>query len=426
MKKSPLIQSIQTLITGSALSLTSFGFIGYAQASSQTNAQDATPANRFTQALTDGQVNLDFRLRYESVTQSGKKDANAFTERTRIGYTTGQFYGFNAMVEMTGTESLGDRNDYFVPAGPGAGGNPNRAVILDPSITQLNQAWLGYSYKDTGVKVGQQRIIFDNRFLGNVGWRQTEQVYTAGTLKTKAIPYTELDYAYIMNVRNPVGVDQTMTSNALQAKFKGIPFGTVTAYGYFLDYDLKALTDSETYGARFAGNTAFGEKFKFFYHAEYATQGKYADSKGSVGGDYMRGELGIGYGSLKVMAAQEKLGGDGKSAFNTPLGTVHLFNGWADMFIGPAGGTPLDGLVDNHLSVSGKAFGLKMAAIYHDFSSDTGGKDYGWEYDLLVAKKFAKAYTVGVKYANYTAKDASPNNNLVDTTKFWVWADVKF
>ncbi|AZR80886.1 hypothetical protein [Thiomicrospira sp. S5] len=414
MKKTVLSCSIQSILASSAIAVSSMAVSQTAQ------------ADQFTDALTGGKVNVDVRVRYEGVEQTGKKDATAITERTRIGYTTGDLYGFNGMVEMSGTESLGSRKDYFVGAGPGAGGDSNRAVILDPTITVLNQAWVGYKYKETAAKVGQQRIIFDNRFLGNVGWRQTEQVYTAASLKTKAIPYTEIDYAYLMNVRNPVGVNQTMTSNAIQAKFTGIPFGTITGYGYLLDYDLQNLTDSETYGARFAGKAKMSDTFKLFYHAEYATQGKYANTKGDVGGDYTRFELGVGVGPAKILAGQEKLGGDGKSSFQTPLGTVHLFNGWADMFIGPAGGTPINGLVDNYLSVSGKALGLKLAAIYHDFSADTGGDDYGSEYDLLVAKKFAKIYTVGVKYANYTAKDSSANNNLVDTTKLWVWGEVKF
>lgn len=408
MRKTVLSNSIQSIIAGSVIALTNM-----------TVSQTAQ-AQTFTDALTGGKPTIDMRIRYEGVTQEGKKDATAFTERTRIGYRTDNYKGIDAFIEMSGTEALGARKDYFVPKGPDAGSDSSRAVVLDPTITTLNQAWIGYQFGKTNLKAGKQRIIFDNRFLGNVGWRQTEQVYTGATLKTKVVPNTVIDYAYITNVRNPIGVDQTMASNAIQAKFSGLPFGKLTGYGYFLDYDLSTLTDSQTLGVRFAGKTNLSDAFKLFYHIEYASQGDYADSK-NIGGNYTRAELGLGISKAKILLGQEKLGGDGTSSFQTPLGTVHAFNGWADMFIGPVGGTPVNGLTDNYVSVSGKALGLKMAAIYHDFSADKGDQKYGTEYDLLLAKKFSKTYTGGIKYANYVA-----DKYAKDTTKLWVWGQMKF
>lgn len=408
MRKTALSNSIQSIIAGSVIALTNMAVSQTAQ------------AETFSDALTGGKPTVDVRIRYEGVTQDGKKDAAAFTERTRIGYKTGNYKGLDAFIEMSGTEALGARKDYFVPKGPDAGSDSSRAVVLDPTITTLNQAWIGYKFGETNLKAGKQRIIFDHRFLGNVGWRQTEQVYTGATLKTKAVPNTEIDYAYITNVRNPIGVDQTMASNAIQAKFTGLPFGKLTGYGYFLDYDLLTLTDSQTIGVRFDGKTKLSNLFKLFYHIEYASQGDYADSK-NIGGDYTRAELGLGIAKAKILLGQEKLGGDGISSFQTPLGTVHAYNGWADMFIGPVGGTPVNGLIDNYVSISGKALGLKMAAIYHDFSADKGNRKYGTEYDLLVAKKFSKTYSGGIKYVNYDA-----DKYAKDTTKLWVWGQMKF
>lgn len=413
MNKHTLVKHIHAILTGSAVGLATFG------------AQTAM-ADEFTDALTGGKASVDIRLRYEGVNQKGKDDASAFTERTRVGYQTGDFKGFTGFVEMSGTEAIGNRKDYYVGAGPGAGGDSTKAVVLDPTITVLNQAWIAYKIGSTSIKAGKQRIIFDTRFLGNVGWRQTEQVYTGVTLKTAIIPKTMLDYAYITDTRNPIGVDRIMKTHALQAAYSGIPFGKLTAYAYLIDYDLNTLgaaeKDSQTTGIRFAGKTGIGSDMKAIYHAEYATQGKYADSK-NIGGDYIRAELGLGYKTASLVLGQEKLGGNGTHAFQTPLGTVHLYNGWADMFIGPVGGTPANGLVDTYLNLSGKALGMKLAAIYHDFKADKGGSKYGTEYDLLAAKKFGKVYTAGVKYASFSADKSSTYKN---TNKLWVWGEIKF
>lgn len=408
MKKNVLTKNIQAVLAVSALGL------------SATAVPQFAYAGEFTDALTGGSASVDVRVRYEGVSQDGKEDASAFTERTRLGYLTGSFKGLTGFVEMSDTAALGSREDYYVPKGEYAGGDPAKAVVLDPTFTALNQAWLAYKFDETTIKAGEQRIIFDNRFLGNVGWRQNEQTYSGVSIHTESIPKTTLDYAYIVNANNPIGVDVAMSTHAFQAAFNGLSLGKITGYAYLIDNDVVTSSDSQTLGARFKGGTGLSKDLKVKYHLEYASQDEFADSK-DVGGEYTRVELGLGYKTGSITLGQEKLGGNGISAFQTPLGTVHAFNGWADMFIGPVGGTPKNGLVDNYINLSGKALGLKMAAIYHDFSSDVGGDKYGTEYDLLLAKKFSKTYTAGIKYAAYSA-----DTYLKDTNKLWVWAEAKF
>ena len=107
---------------------------------------------------------------------------------------------------------------------------------------------------------------------------------------------------------------------------------------------------------------------------------------------------------------------DGEVGFATPLATVHKFNGWADTFIN----TPANGLVDTYISVGTKVGPGKLAAIYHDFAADNGSDDYGSELDVVYGMKFGKAYTAGIKYADY-----SSDGYAVDTQKLWVWFGVK-
>ena len=120
---------------------------------------------------------------------------------------------------------------------------------------------------------------------------------------------------------------------------------------------------------------------------------------------------------IKIKLANEILGGDGVYGFSTPLATKHAFNGWADKFLG----TPTTGLNDTMLTVAGGFSGHKIKAVYHDFSADSGGAALGTELDLVVLKKLSDNAQVGLKYADYSADTFS-----VDTTKMWLWGQLKF
>lgn len=370
-------------------------------------------AGSVTQALKTGKATVDINVRYESVDQDGANNAGAFTERTRIGYMTGETSGLKAFVEYSGTESLGDRKDYKVPAGPDAQGN-NKAVIADPVFTRLNQAWLNYNVSASNIKVGKQRIVMDTRFLGNVGWRQTEQVYSGARATIKEFDGVALDYAYIAEVDNIFGVKTGMSSHALKADFAVTDSITASAYGYLIDTE-NSTADSQTLGLRLKGATKISDT-PLSYQLEIADQTDYADAS-NIGGSYYHLKLGTKLSGVKFEIAQEKLGGDGTSAFQTALATKHAYNGWADKFLS----TPANGLVDTYAKVATKVSGVKLAAVYHDFSAEKGGAHYGSELDLVAVKKFNKMYTLGAKYAAYSA-----DTFATDTSKLWVWAGVKF
>ena len=126
-----------------------------------------------------GKVNLDVRWRYEYVDQNsapgtGAKTpdpANASTLRARVGYLTPEFFGFKAFGEFEGLQDVG-ANDYNDnPKGDG-NGKTNFPVVADPAESEVNQLWIGYGgLPSTQIKVGRQRIVFDNhRFVGDVIW----------------------------------------------------------------------------------------------------------------------------------------------------------------------------------------------------------------------------------------------------------------
>ena len=360
----------------------------------------ATPtayaAESIAEAFQNGSTAVSFRLRFEDVDVGGVSN-DALTLKSRLTYKTDTLNGFSALFEVDDTTVLGDE-DY--------------TGIADSEYTDVNQAYLAYSAADTTVKFGRQRILLDNqRFVGGVGFRQNEQTYDALTLTNKSLPDTTLFYGYISEVNNIFASDAKHETHLLNAKYTGLPFGTVTGYYYQIEPD--AAADSiDTFGVRFTGSQPAGDA-KLLYTAEYATQDQNNGSKP----DYYVLEGGVSVSGVTAKLGFEVLESDNGVGFNTPLATKHKFQGWADKFLG----TPGTGIEDLYLTVGTKVAGVKLLAVYHDFEAESTSADLGSEFGLVVAKKFGKNYGLSLKYADYQAGDTG-----VDTDKLWLTATAKF
>ena len=372
----------------------------------------------FYEALSGGKVSFSARARYESVEQdNAKKDADAYTIRTTLGYKTGAFHGFSGFVEAEDVTELGSGhfNDKV-------NGDADYSVVADPDGTEMNQAYLQYNGFDTEFKFGRQELTYRgapfHRFVGNVLWRQNHQSYDAFTVSNSSIENLTANYAYINKVNSILGSTADMDSHLVNLQYTGLPIGKLEGYGYFLEYEDAAAKSSQTIGLRLSGGQKVSDDLKVIYTAEYASQDEYKDGTMDEQGYYLA-EIGGKYKGWLAKFSYEMQEGDGTSSFKTPLGTNHAFQGWADTFLS----TPNEGLEDMYVTVVGKVLGAKVVAVYHDFETDEGGIDAGDELDLLVAKTFSKHYTVGLKYADYDAGDLA---GKVDTEKFWVFGQVKF
>lgn len=386
-----------------------------------------TQADAFYEAVSSGKATLNVRSRYETVDQDGFKDgggksdtADAFTIRTRLGYETGELLKTKAYVEMEDVRVVGGVDDYA----PETSGYP---IIADPRSTELNQAYLSITPVDgLEIKPGRQRLILDNaRFVGNVGWRQNEQTFDALTVNYKAAGFG-LTAAYIGQVNGIVPhFDASEAENTiLNLSYSFGDVGKLSAYHYAIEQtgsDINPATgsvidlDMDTSGIRFTGKA--GDDVKFLYTAEYATQDNHLNNKSA---DYLFGEFGVGFNPVTAFLGYELLGSDdGTYGFQTPLATKHAFNGWADKFLV----TPGDGLEDRYVKLVTKAAGMKFVAVYHDYKGDDSGDDLGSELNLLAVKPFGKKYAVGAKYASYSESD---DYAATDTTKFWLWGEMKF
>ena len=372
---------------------------------------------------------IDVRLRYESVDQKPfAQDASAITARVRAGFEakTGDF---TLLAEAEGILAIDEGYN------SGVNGRTAFPVIPDPQTIGLNRLQLQYrGLPKTVITVGRQRInLDDQRFVGGVGWRQNEQTYDAARVEWAGVKNLKVDLTYAWKVRTIWGVDGTPTrpesvsgNNIFGNASLTTKLGTLTAFGYAVDQDQTPLfaNSSITYGGRFAGAHPFTKTTKLNYMLSYARQIDYGRNPNRYTAEYFAGDLSLGIKALTIGAGFEILGADKGGAltsFQTPLATLHKFNGWADKFLV----TPPNGLRDAYGSLGygfkkvGPFETLGLTAAYHRYGSDRLGLRYGDEINLQAMAKM-KRYTFLLKYADYSAKGFA-----TDTKKFWAsieWA----
>ena len=100
--------------------------------------------------------------------------------------------------------------------------------------------------------------------------------------------------------------------------------GTLAVYGLWLDFGNAPGLSSQTLGVRLTGGEG-----SWSWRAEYARQSDYANQPGDFDLDYLRLEVGRQVGPGQLTGGMEVLGGDGIAGLQTPLATLHKFQGWA-------------------------------------------------------------------------------------------------
>lgn len=401
-----------------------FAAAPFAVAATPAFAAPGDPIALGDDATLDIQANV--RLRYEAVDQDNAvDDADALTIRGRLGVELA-ISGFKLFAEGEATGALADDYNDTLPFN----GVEPFSVVADPENFELNRLQLSYFKNGNGVTVGRQRIILDNaRFVGNVGWRQNEQTFDAVRGQAKIGPVS-LDATYSNSQRTIFGVDSpreamdgdlVLLNGGIDTKIVD-----VKAFAYLLDYDAGQAFNSlpfssQTYGFLAKADIPLGVA-KLNLLASAATQQDLGANPTSYSTEYFNFEAGVGVSGFTLKAGYEELGSDGGVAsFQTPLATLHAFNGWADVFLV----TPATGLRDTYASVA-KGFTIpglttfNAMVAYHQFDSDFGGIDYGSEFDAQVGFKVGPVGLLA-KFASYNADSFS-----VDTDKFWLQAEYSF
>jgi hypothetical protein len=398
---------------------------------------------------TMSKFNMNFRMRYETVDDASPvlEDGDALTLRSRMTYESGAYKNFSVGLEMDDVTALmpEDYND-------DVNGNLTMTKITDPEGTEVNQAWVNYAgVPSTQVKWGRQRIVLDNeRFIGSVGFRQNEQTYDALTVTNKSLPKTTVFYSYINNVNRIFGEDNAAgdhesNTHLFNAKYEGFTGLALTAYAYMLDDQaptLGAYTEgaysSDTFGIRAAGKQVFGDQ-TLKYTAEFATQHEADNNPKEYSANYSLVELTYGIPAVNGVLGYEVLGADNHATlsatgatavdqgFQTPLATLHKFQGWADQLIGGGSGNLPVGIEDAYIGLEGKMFNLLYTINYHQYNAANETAtvaNLGTEWGASLEKKWGNYSVIG-KYASYSADD-SEALLLFDKNKFWLTLQAAF
>lgn len=377
----------------------------------------ATPVANATDADV---LSLEFnaRLRSEFVTDGAfEQDGQATTMRLRAGVRAKFGYGWTGFLEAEGVAALSDQYN------SGANGRVAYPAIIDPGGAEVNQAWLAWRGATRAATIGRQRLRFDNqRWIGSSTWRQNEQTFDAVTLdwtptKRVVARYAWLDRVHRVNGDQALDVfarERNVDSHLLDVDFSQVN-GQLGAYAYAHADDDVPGASTLTLGLRWKRNQASAAP-SWGWRIEAARQTEYADNPARFSHDYWLLEPWAKWRKVTWRAGWEHLGGNGQHALQTPLASLHLFNGWADKFLS----TPANGLDDRYLGAAGNLGSMgrstwTWALEWHDYRADHGTQRYGSEVNASLGFPLLDRLTGLVKVADYRSQDFG-----ADTRKLWL------
>ena len=286
----------------------------------------------------------------------------------------------------------------------------------------------------------------DQRWVGAVAWRQNEQTFDA-VRGTAALGPLSMDATYAESQRSIFGSDAgprvhydgnfTFLGAGLANTYVG-----VKAFAYLLDYDPAAfsnqvaarsqLDSSQTFGLRAQAHLPLAKGVKLDLASSYARQSSYGANPRNYAANYTAIEGNLHALGLTATLGYEDMGSDanaagGPWAVQTPMATLHAFDGWADVFLT----TPARGLKDSYAGLA-YAFpkrlgvsGLNAKVTYHQFDSDIAAINYGHEWDAALGFRTGPL-TWTAKYADYKAVGAAALGAGTTTRKFWLQTEFSF
>jgi len=212
-------------------------------------------------------------------------------------------------------------------------------------------------------------------------------------------------------------------SHISQVDLKAGGFGALSLFVNALDFSNSSINSQLTYGFRW-NRTFNANDWRMRVDLDGARQQDYRANTTDFDVYYGKAKASVGRGAVDVAVAGEWLQGDGGSAFQTPLATLHAFQGFADVFLR----TPVEGLRDFNLGLTlkvpnppvGKSFSLLTRG--HVFTDDSGTDLFGHEYDALARLGLNDWLTLEFRSAWFDGRDP----RFPDKTRIWLAVETKF
>ena len=265
-------------------------------------------------------------------------------------------HGFALLAEGEGT--LRDRRHYnaFPFAIVDSQRRPQFSVVADPENIELNRLQLQYKSKPQRVTLGRQRInLDDQRWVGSVGWRQNEQTFDARARRGRSSgrwrSTRPIRTASGRSSASRPGPRQVAYRRRLRLRRRGREARAGQAEGLRLSARLRRAVLprhqlADLWPAR-SRRRCRSAKVKLNLAGSYARQSDYGGNPDRLFGRLHRRRSGRWRSSgltadRRLGTARQRQRPRGAPRLQTPLATLHKFNGWADMFLttpqhGPAG-----------------------------------------------------------------------------------------
>lgn len=363
-----------------------------------------------SKAVSASDVSANLRYRIEAVEQDDLplRTALASTLRSRVSVTSGDWRGWQALLEVDNVAVIG--NDRYNST---ANGRTQYSVVPDPAGTDVNQGLLRYrTQQGTSITMGRQRVnLLNQRFIGGVGWRQNEQTFDGYRVAHQSKHGWALELSRLHNVNRIFG------PRGEAANQRGEFYNMLVGYqitpqqrvdGFVHDFDFRdwAVRSSRTYGVSY--RATFGPA---------STQLVLAEQESAHGNPdnfrhrYHLLQVSTQIAGVNWQLGQERLAGDGSSALQTPLATLHGFQGFADTFLV----TPEVGVRDTFVSASFEIGTLHTQLKAHSYVADSsGGFTLGHELNATIQQPLSERLQVLYKAAYYEARQHGS-----DTLKAW-------
>lgn len=360
----------------------------------------------------------DGRVRYQWLEQDGlEQTANALTVSVKAGAEIEFGKVFSALVEFEGSEQLiDDFNDT-------TNGRLDRPIIPDVDGLELNRLQLQTEIiPKTRLTLGRQDFALDNwRFLGAWHFRQNQQSFDGVRAETM-LGGARVNLGYFRAVHRHFGNDSPIGEFGGDSFIFNLghpaPIGQVSVFHYALDLEtgLSAAPDnslsSQTTGFRWQGRRHWKD-IGLTWDTSFARQSDYADNPVRFAANYWDVGGALKWRDLEIDLGLETLGSDDGIALQTPLGSLHGFQGVTDRFFR----TPPDGLKDHHIRLTydvgniGPFKRIQSWAGFHDFNAAEGSRNYGQEINFGLSAK-VETVSVLMEYGDFKSQATGADRGL--------------
>ncbi len=388
-------------------------------------ADEDSLALKLSNSLANGHPLLEIRPRYARITETVKPEAtDAWTVRAMLGWQTAPLFDTRITAQYIYTGIIGPEN---LNADPSKFSSSPYPLLPDPAHAGVNQFYADYTgLPSTRLRVGRQILrIDDQRFISDVDFRQTPQVFDGATLINTALPATEIQLGEYRRMRTVLGALNNLRLHVLHLAWNPAPEHKLAAYGYWQD---QAATGAQTgfgnnanriTGVQAEGGVGIDENWRWLYFISWAKQNRIERGDARIDADYNRAGMGLQWNRGATLWGaridrEVKGSSNGTYGFQTPLTDYYGFNGWALQYTS----TPAAGLRDTWATLRGQVGEFGMFIEDHRFRSDYGSRELGNELDANVTYLIANQYLLKLQHARFRAgRDAAVKD---DVTKTWL------